>query len=259
MIVGLIGGIFILIGQFMVWDYFSWQKKGRRIRAMLVGLREQTTEDSDGEMQTYYWPVVEYAGPDGVTVRAECDTASGGYDMLPGKLISVLVRDDRPDTFTMPGKSEFVLGIVVGGIGLFIILLFFNVYMLGVIVLITVYFSSKLRKGIDLRGQSKTLEKLKELSDSYKAERESLSLLDAEAMRARQRNEEKQGKAQYINACFSILVGGIFCYVSYYMWQDAGGQFNQDGWISMGITSGLGLLALVSGLITLARSGSKRL
>lgn len=266
LIVIFVCGLFGLIGAVITWDHFNWKKRGRKMRATLIGLREQMSEmrgkNSNAATMLYY-PVIEYVGPGGQTIRAESDTGASSYiKMMPGKKIMVLIRDEKPEQFRPVGNTALLFGFVFTLIGLGGLAFAFRSFettiytpILGGLVL--VWFAFKVRKIIKPRSEWEKPEDFSERkSAELKAEREALPLLDAAAIRARQRNtEETQRRFAWV----PLLAGSIFCGVSYFIWQDTGGNPDQGEMMAIGLSGGIGALVVVSTLFSLARSGSRRL
>ena len=260
-----VGLIFALIGGFIILDHFAWNKKGRRVKAVIVGMREELSklgEPNSGQTQMLYYPVVEYMSRDGKTIRAECDSGSSGYiKMMPGKRITVLVRDEKPEQFRLIGKGFLIFGAIFGLIGLGACVVaannfVFTVYTPMLVVLFVLWFGLKIKKAIKPRSEWEKPAAFKaRRSEEFKEKREALPLLDAAAMRARQRKQEVMQRKY---AWVPLLVGGVFCGICYYIWQDTGGSPNQDEWIAIGVTGGMGSLVTISTLWSMMRSGTKR-
>lgn len=110
-----VGGLFFVIGAFLVISTLSFKANAEEVMALITQMRPY--EDSDGD--TSYDVDVEYEY-EGITFQATLDTYSSG--MREGKWISILVNKDDPTDVVEPG-TNLAIGIVfmvLGGIAILV-------------------------------------------------------------------------------------------------------------------------------------------
>jgi hypothetical protein len=106
------GPIFAIIGLVMAcfgWGSYSavhtFIDKAEQAKGTVVDLVEKTSRDNDGNLKTYYYPVVEFTTAGGEKIRFQSSTGSYPAEKQVGETVEILYaadnpRDARPNSFT---------------------------------------------------------------------------------------------------------------------------------------------------------------
>lgn len=116
-VVFFVGSAFALIGLALLAKHFLSDRKSKRVKVKLVGVR--VAERTNGHRKSsIYYPVFEYVGPNGNLIRAECDSGSSFLsNKIPGKKLTVFISEDRPYQASIPGKGLLIFGLIFAAIG----------------------------------------------------------------------------------------------------------------------------------------------
>lgn len=194
----IVGLVLVLIGGALVYDHRSWVHKAKRVTGTVVGLR---VDDSDSDGTAIYYPVVEYVGPQGDTIRAESDSGSSSYiKKKPGMRVTVFVMPDKPEVFRFRGNLFLTGGIILSLVGTGIcaaafIFYEFTLYTLVIGAMFLLWGVVKFRKHIKPRGEWEKAARFVDCKrEEFMAERAELEFLDAAALKTRQKKEDTSFK-----------------------------------------------------------------
>ena len=91
-----IGIIFLLFGLNGTWDNISFIKNSTETTGKIVDIKVKHKTDSDGNCQTYYYPVVEYGDTNGGQHILSPSLGTGSPEHEIGEGVKVLYLAEKP-------------------------------------------------------------------------------------------------------------------------------------------------------------------
>lgn len=114
----LIGAALLGFAGWAAWAELSFRARAVMTDARIVQMRPSTSRDSDGQMSTVYYPVFDFALPDGRVVRAVGPVGSGRPCCEVGDAVRIRYDPARPQRAAQDSfEDSWLLTTVLGGFG----------------------------------------------------------------------------------------------------------------------------------------------